>query len=415
MFSRRDMLAVSAAGAVMTAGAARAASFGNPDLPPQGAINAKGPGNLKDPGPQSEALAKQFPSAQFPPATDVGGMPMDWASFNNAPKRIQNGGWARQVTQADFAISDTITGVNMRLTAGGIRELHWHQAAEWVIMTYGSCRVTVLDATGRPYVADVNEGDLWYFPAGLPHSLQGLGPDGCEFVICFDAGDASEFNTLLVTDWFAHTPPEVLARNFGVPAESFAKIPLQNLWIFQGKLPGDLAADRAAVSKTGGVPPHPFIFRLGASAPVKQSKGGEVRVADSSNFIVSTTIAAALVTVRPGGVREMHWHPNADEWQYYIKGKGRMTVFNTGPNAMTMDFNAGDIGYVKKNLGHYVENVGDTDLVFIGVFRAPEYQEVSLSNWLTHTPPALVAQHLNIDEATIAKWPDDGPGIMPKA
>ena len=216
MFSRRDVLAVSAAGAVMTASAARAASFGNPDQPPQGAVNAKGPGNLKDPGPQNPALGGEFPSAQFPPATDVGGMPMDWASFNNAPKRVQNGGWARQVTQKDFAISDTITGVNMRLTAGGIRELHWHQAAEWAIMTYGSCRVTVLDAEGRPYVADVNEGDLWYFPAGQPHSLQGLGPDGCEFVICFDDGDASEFNTLLVTDGFAHTPPAVLAKNFGV-------------------------------------------------------------------------------------------------------------------------------------------------------------------------------------------------------
>ena len=126
MFSRRDLLAVSA-GAVMTASSAHAASFGNPDQPAQGAVNAKAPGNLKDPGPQSEAIGSQFPSAQFPPATDVGGMPMDWASFNNAPKRVQNGGWARQVTQADFAISDTISGVNMRLTAGGIRELHWHQ------------------------------------------------------------------------------------------------------------------------------------------------------------------------------------------------------------------------------------------------------------------------------------------------
>src|SRR3984885_2237291 len=133
MFSRRDMLAVSAAGAMMTASAAHAASFGNPDLPPQGAINAKGPGNLADPGPQSEALGKQFPSAQFPPATDVGGMPMDWASFNNAPKRIQNGGWARQVTQEDFAISDTISGVDMRLTAGGIRGVHWDHAAERAI------------------------------------------------------------------------------------------------------------------------------------------------------------------------------------------------------------------------------------------------------------------------------------------
>jgi oxalate decarboxylase len=172
MFSRRDMLAVSAAG-MMTATAARSASFGNPDQPPQCAINAKGPGNLTDPGPQNPALGQQFPSAQFPPATDVGGMPLDWASFNNAPKRIQNGGWARQVTQADFQISETISGVNMRLTAGGIRELHWHQAAEWAVMTYGSCRVTVLDAEGRPYIADVQAGDLWYFPAGLPHHEAG--------------------------------------------------------------------------------------------------------------------------------------------------------------------------------------------------------------------------------------------------
>src|SRR5438309_1390727 len=160
MFSRRDVLAVSAAGAVMTASAARAASFGNPDEPPQGAVNAKSPG-LTDQGPQRRPIGNHFPPANPPRATDVDGMPMDWASFNNAPKRIQNGGWARQVTQADFAISDTITGVNMRLTAGGIRELHWHQAAEWAIMTYGTCRVTVLDALGRPYVGDVNEGDLW--------------------------------------------------------------------------------------------------------------------------------------------------------------------------------------------------------------------------------------------------------------
>src|SRR3982074_3564654 len=228
-------------------------------------------------------------------------MPMDWASFNNAPKRVQNGGWAHQVTVEDFAISKEISGVNMRLTAGGIRELHWHQAAEWAIMTYGSCRVTVLDAVGRPYVADVKAGALWYFPAGQPHSLQGLGPDGCEFVICFDDGDASEFNTLLVTDWFAHTPPEVLAKNFGVPAQTFAKIPLQNLWIFQGTLPGDLASDRAAVSKNAAVPPHPFIYRLGSLAPTKQSVSGELRGADSSNFIVSTRVGARLGEGRPGG------------------------------------------------------------------------------------------------------------------
>jgi oxalate decarboxylase len=148
--------------------------------------------------------------------------------------------------------------------------------------------------------------------------------------------------------------------------------------------------------------------------PTRQTKGGEVRIVDSRNFTVSKTIAAALVTVHPGGLREMHWHPNADEWQYWIKGKGRMTVFNTGPKAVTMDFNPGDVGYVKRSNGHYIKNVGDTDLQFLEVLRSAYFADVSLSDWLTHTPPALVAQHLNVNEETIAKFPNNKPEIMPE-
>jgi oxalate decarboxylase len=412
--SRRIILAAGAAGSVATvaATAKAAATFGNPDLPPQGAVNAN-PKSLTDPGPQNPALANNLPSFLNPPPTDVGGMPMFWNSFNIAAKRIQNGGWARQVTQADFEISTTISGVNMRLSAGGIREMHWHQQAEWAVMTYGNCRVTVLDAEGRASVADVKAGDLWYFPAGLPHSLQGLGPDGAEFVLAFDNGLSSEYNTLLVTDWVAHTPPEVLAKNFGVPADTFKNIPLQNRWIFQGDIPGPLEADQAAAKAAAGDPPFPFVFALSDMKPNRETAGGKVQIADSTNFNVSTTVAAALVTVKPGGMRELHWHPNADEWQYYIKGEARMTVFNTGPAAQTADFRAGDLGYIKKSLGHYVENTGTTDLVFMEIFRTDKYEEVSLTDWLAHTPPAMVAATLNIDPAIIAKFPKTRPEVVP--
>ena len=409
--SRRHVLALGTAGAALAATAASAATFGNPDRPGEGAVNASG-GAAHDPGAQNPAIAGQFPDAQLPPATDIGDFPQFWASFNNAHRRIQAGGWARQVTQADFQISDAASGVNMRLAAGGIRELHWHQASEWAVMTYGRCRVTVLDPQGRAYVDDVEAGDLWFFPAGYPHSLQGLGPDGCEFVIVFDDGKASEFNTLLLTDWLAHTPPEVLARNFGVPAAAFGSIPLDDLWIFQGKEPGPLAEDRAAV-KSGGQPPNPFTFRLADLAPVRSNRSGSLKVADSKIFKVSDTVAAALETIKPGGLREMHWHPNADEWQYWIKGEGRMTVFNAGPRAQTQDFRPGDIGVVRRNHGHYIENTGTTDLVLVAVFKTAEYAEFSLSDWLTHTPPELVAQHLNIDPAVIAKFPSTSPGLMP--
>ena len=109
--SRREILvgAGASAAAFGVAGAASAASgptFGNPDRPPEGRINDKSPSGLSDPGPQNPALASQFPDFQDPPATDVNGMQLFWSSFNNAHRRYQNGGWAREVTQEDFARSE---------------------------------------------------------------------------------------------------------------------------------------------------------------------------------------------------------------------------------------------------------------------------------------------------------------------
>lgn len=416
ILSRRAILGSGVAGGVLTAAAAVAAdrTFGNPDQPAEGAVNVTNPKALTDPGPQDPGLANNEPAFLNPPPTDVNGMPQYWASFNLAPKRIQNGGWARQITQDDFKISTTIAGVNMRLGPGGVRELHWHQQAEWAVMTYGNCRVTILDENGRPEVADVKEGDLWYFPAGLPHSLQGLEPDGAEFVLAFDNGESSEFNTLLVTDWIAHTPPEVLAKNFGVPADAFKNIPLHNKWIYQSNIPApQLSAVAAQIAAAAGKPANSFVFRLGDVQPNRKTKSGTVRIADSTNFLVSKTIAASRVTIRPGGLRDMHWHPNADEWTYIIKGTGRMTVFNTGPAAITANFHAGDIGYVKKALGHYVENTGDTDLVYMEVFRADRFEEVSLSDWLAHSPIEMVAETLNLDRSVIAQFPKNRPDIVP--
>jgi oxalate decarboxylase len=388
-------------------------SFGNPDLPPEGSVNTVAdPESTTMTGPQNTTLESQFPNQMDPPATDVSTQAFFWSSFNISPRRIQDGGWARELTQQDFAISDEIAGVNMFLEPGGIRELHWHQTAEWALMTRGKCRITTLSQSGMPSVEDVFDGDLWFFPAGLPHSLQGLGPDGAEFVLAFDDGEQSESNTLLLTDWFAHTPPDVLAKNFGVAQEAFADIPLHNLWIFPGEEPGTLEDDQVAAGVEWGAT-EPVIFRLSTSQPVHENSGGSIRIADSRNFPNSRSVAAALTVVKPGSMRELHWHPNADEWQYFLKGSGRMTVFNTGPHANTTDFHAGDVGLVRRNYGHYIENTGDEDLIYIETFRSDHYEEVSLANWLAHLPPKLVSQHLNIPEEVIATFPRTTQGIVP--
>ena len=369
--------------------------------------------SASNPGPENGPLAAENPSSEMPPPTDHGDVPAFWYSFSLAHNRIQEGGWARQVNVKDLPLSKDIAGVNMRLTTGGVRELHWHQAGEWAIMLSGSARLTAMDAEGRGYVNDVVKNDLWYFPAGIPHSIQGLGPDGCEFLLVFDDGEFSEFDTTLISDWAAHTPKEVLSKNFGVPESALAALPKEERYIFPAPLPGPLALDKATAAGNREPSPISFDFPMHAMPPTKQTSGGEIRIIDMRNFPVSTTIAAAYVVVKPGGLRELHWHPNADEWQYYIQGQGRMTLFLNGAKARTMNFNSGDVGYVPKTMGHYIENTGDTDLIFLEMFKSDHYQDVALSEWISHTPPALVIAHLNLDRETLAAIPKDKPVVVP--
>jgi oxalate decarboxylase len=305
----------------------------------------------------------------------------------------------------------------MRLTAGGIRELHWHNAAEWALMLSGNARITAIDNEGKSAVRDVTKDDLWFFPTGTPHSIQGLEPDGCEFLLVFDDGKFSEANTTLISDWTRHTPPEVLAKNWGVAEsalESIYKVPPDGHYIFQAAVPGSLQDDIQAASESIGPSSVAFDFAMHKMPASRKTQYGEVRIIDSRNFPVSTTIAAAHVIVKPGGLRELHWHQNADEWQYYVAGKGRMTVFFNGAKARTADFNAGDVGYVPKTLGHYVENVGDSDLIFLEMFKADRFMDLSLSEWVSNTPPELVIQHLGISRETLQAIPKKKPLIMPQ-
>jgi oxalate decarboxylase len=409
-FSRRGFLGIGGAafGAAALLSAAEAAAQGQRGVPPTGDRKTS------DPGPANQALDAQNPDSILPPSSDAGSVQTFKYPFSLAHKRLHSGGWSREVTIRELAMATTIAGVDMRLTAGGVRELHWHTAGEWAIMLYGNARITAIDSDGRSFVADVTEGDLWYFPTGIPHSIQGLNPDGAEFLLVFDDGNFSEYATVLLSDWMAHTPRGVLAKNFGVSEQALEKMPKEELFIFQTDVPGPLAEDQRVAAGTLGPSARDFAFRTMEQPVTKRMKGGEVRIVDSNNFKASTTIAAAIVTVHPGGIRELHWHPNADEWQYFISGQGRMTVFATGGRARTMDFQAGDVGYIQKTLPHYVENTGDTDLKFLEMFKSSYYQDLALSEWLTHTPPELVAAHLNIDKATLDAIPKHEVVILPR-
>jgi oxalate decarboxylase len=368
--------------------------------------------NETDPGPGNLPLGKENPDSVWSPPTDHGSVKPFKYSFALSHKRIESGGWTRQVTARDLAISKDIAGVEMRLTAGGVRELHWHVEAEWAIMLYGNARITAVDHEARSFVSDVGEGDLWLFPPGVPHSIQGLGPDGCRFLLVFDDGNFDEFHTFLITDWLSHTPKEVLAKNFNVPESTFNKVPNKELFMFQTALPAGLKTEEAQAAQGTGSVPKSFDFKASQMKPTKVTRGGEVKIVDSKIFPV-TPISAAIVTLKPGALRELHWHPNADEWQYYITGKGRMTVFIAGTDARTMDFEEGDVGYIPISNPHYVENTGDSDLVFLEMFKTSEYQDISLAEWMAHTPHLLMDQHLQVGTSMLESIPKGEIVIRP--
>ncbi|MFC7442231.1 oxalate decarboxylase family bicupin [Laceyella putida] len=368
-------------------------------------IRKDGAGGI-DLGPRDVMRDLENPDMLVPPTTDAGTIPNLKFSFSDAYMQLNHGGWSREVTVRQLPIATTLAGVNMYLTPGGVRELHWHQQAEWAYMLWGRARITAVDQDGRNFIADVGMGDLWYFPPGIPHSIQGL-EEGCEFLLVFDDGSFSDLNTLSITDWFAHTPKDVLAANFGVPESAFAHIPTEQRYIFQANVPGPL--ENQKVPDPYGTVPKSFTHRLLAQEPIV-TPGGTVRIVDSTNFPVSTAIAAALVEVKPGGMREMHWHPNNDEWQYYLAGTARMTVFAANGKARTFNYRAGDVGYVPFAFGHYIQNTGDQSLWFLEMFKSDRFADVSLNQWMALTPRELVEDNLHVGPKLInalrtEKWP----------
>jgi oxalate decarboxylase len=314
------------------------------------------------------------------------------------------GGSAVQHTVDNFPISTSFAAVSMRLQPGALRELHWHAiSAEWAYVVSGRCRVTVVAPSGNAEVADFGPGDVWYFPKGHGHSIQGLGTEECHFLLVMDDGHFSEFGTFSITDWMSRTPADVLTQNLNLSLADVARLPKEEVYIVQGDVPPDSLPALRNVDQNPAQ--HSHKYRLGASTPLTFS-GGSERVVTARQFPISTTITGVVMTLRPGGLRELHWHPNADEWQYYIKGRAQIGVFSAHGHYSEEEFSPGQVGFIDRGFGHYIKQIGNEETQILIAFNSPDYQEISLSTWLAANPVKLLEANFGVDAAMIAKMPD---------
>lgn len=357
-----------------------------------------------DPGPRNYAYDRINSDKLAPPGTDSGQTINAQWPMGLSKNRLgqDNAGWARQENTNVMPDATKMAGVDMRLEAGAYRELHWHVASEWSLVLNGSCRIQAINENGETFIDDVTEGDVWFFPPGVPHSIQAL-DTGVEFLLVFDDGSFSEDNTFLASEVFAHNPKSVLAKDLGLPISAFENIPDEELYIFPGT-PAPKDIEEQNVTTAAGVVPLKDSYSYHFSEqPAHQVAGGSVKIVDPATFPIASNFAAAIVTVQPGGMREIHWHPSSDEWTFFIRGQGRATLFEAPSTATTFDYRAGDVGYFPQSRSHYIENTGDEELMFLEVLQADSFTDIALGQWIGSTPKQIVADTLKLPESALSK------------
>lgn len=350
-----------------------------------------------------------------PPGTDAGSVPNAKWPFGLSHNRhgsTPSSGWARQVNTDQLPISKAMAGVDMRLSPNAYRELHWHQANEWALMLKGSVRIAAVNDYGESFIDDLNEGDLWFFPAGIPHSIQAK-DNGCEFLLVFDQGTFNEDGTALASELFERLPKEVLAKNFRTDVSAFDNLPEGELYIFPGTpVPANIK-DQQVVGPAGEIPQRlSYSYHFSEQEPYR-TPGGTVKIVDSTSFPIADNFAAALVTIEPGAMREIHWHPTSDEWNYFLQGSGRITIFSQPESSATFDFQAGDVGYIPVPQAHYLENTGNETIIFLEMLQAPRFTDISVGQWLALTPSQVVKDTLNLSDEVISKLPKTKPILLP--
>lgn len=336
-------------------------------------------------------------------AAGGGGKSGTGPSFNVRPRREFPGGWIKETTVADTPAIQDMAASYVSMEPGSLRGLHWHRAAaEFGYVISGACVLSVYDPFGNSGLQELRAGDVWSVPRGYGHSVWAYGAEGCVFTSVYDDGTSSEVNAFEVTDFLRTERAEIVEAVLGVPVAELG-VAGERAPILRAGAVGDPAL---ALTPRGeaGPPPQPFGFSLMALPPMR-CPGGWFVQASKENFPMSRTLIGAITQLDPGGVREPHWHPNADEWDLVLAGRARVTLFEGGEAASAVELGVGDIGFLPRNGAHAVEALGDEPFLLLSVFNAPEFEAIGMSEILAGVSSEVLGRNLDADPAVIARLP----------
>lgn len=237
-------------------------------------------------------------------------------------------------------------------------------------------------------------------PRGHGHSIQTVGDKPCHFILSFDNGAFSEHGTFSITGWIDVTPKEFLALDFGILKDAFDAFPKGETYIQAGAV---LPTHRAVDAPWPKDSTHKFSLRQDARAQ-RDFDGGTFRLATVNEWPVSKTMSGGVMTIKPGTVKELHWNPNANEWNYYLRGKGQVKLFGSGRRGKIADFNSGDIAYIPAGSSHVIRNTGTEDLEIFQTGDNGTFEEISPRHWVDTSPRYLLTNNLDgVPSSTVSR------------
>lgn len=161
-----------------------------------------------------------------------------------------------------------------------------------------------MNEDGKTFIDDLTVGDVWFFPPGIPHYIQGL-ENGTEFLLIFDDGNFSEDETFLVTEMFLRTPTEVWEKQLDLPIAAFEKLPKDELFIFNGTMPPKDIAEQNITGPAGSLTgKDSYSYHWSQQRPL-EVPGGTVKILDTTTFPIASDFSVAEVVIKPGAIREV--------------------------------------------------------------------------------------------------------------
>jgi oxalate decarboxylase len=333
-------------------------------------------------------------------------------NLDTAMPQISNISGSRTIVNADnFPIfnGNGMAAYLLHLKQGGVYEPHWHpNAAELSYCINGRAIMTIFSPNAGYDSFTIDPGELVFVPRGYIHDIENTSDQEAKFITAFNYEQPQEIG---ISGSVGSMPDRVLNATFGIrpPAPTFFngfnnKSPKD---IVIGSKPANvLGAAAAAADNSMTRIANPHKFNLEGIPPQVQTAGGTVALGNANTFPILNGLACYSLRLKPNGIREPHWHPNAAELDYVIEGRARMTILSPGGSVDTFEVSPGQIVFIPPAYFHYIENPDSINNMHFAVFFGHEKPEdIGISGALSAYSNEVLAAVFNLDPALFNKLP----------